>query len=525
MPERKGRVFPMGNNLLKKAAAVTVALAMVIACSMPAYAVVGKKVQSGGAVGKKVGSSSSSSSKPRKSSATASVSNATPLYDVALTTGSKATFTCVAPSGTTVKAKYNGKSVTLKPNKKVKDGVAVTHSGTMTMPSVKGTKNLGNVTYTVSGGGKSVSLRSQGDLFVVGKGATLTVRMKDVSSTVFKSASYSSTFVATVKKGAVDYVSSISGGMYKLGGVNGWISQSLVQPLTSSSYKARFTGVSFRKGSDYEQFVFSGTGKPTFKSYQDSGKLYLRFSNTSGLRSFSTSKSALFRSAKVTAQSGDLIIELNRNPKKTLWGYVVEYSDGKTILTCKYKPTLSSGSKPLKGIVVGVDAGHGGTDPGASANRLVEKNINLKSASAVKKKLESMGATVIYTRPKDKYVELSDRMVAPQQKRADFFLSFHCNAVGSSGNRSANGVEVYYYENIAKPFAQTILNNIISETGRANRGVRFTNFKVTLNTLAPSLLVEMGFITNAAEAKELNSSQGIAQMADAIANGIVEYLS
>ncbi len=129
-------------------------------------------------------------------------------------------------------------------------------------------------------------------------------------------------------------------------------------------------------------------------------------------------------------------------------------------------------------------------------------------------------------RPEDRKESFNDRMQPAQDALADFYLSLHCNSIATNLNGlKPNGVEIYYYEDISKAFASTILNSVVENTGRASRGAKYSNFKVTLQTLAPSVLVEMGFLTNPAEYDDLCSRRGIFNMANAIGDGLIRYLS
>lgn len=94
--------------------------------------------------------------------------------------------------------------------------------------------------------------------------------------------------------------------------------------------------------------------------------------------------------------------------------------------------------------VVVIDAGHGGHDPGAVANRLKEKNINLDIALKLGKKIQQncSDTKVIYTRSKDVFVTLKGRTEIANKAKADLFISIHTN---SAGNTSAKGTETYIY--------------------------------------------------------------------------------
>ncbi|MEG2174272.1 MAG: N-acetylmuramoyl-L-alanine amidase, partial [Oscillospiraceae bacterium] len=101
----------------------------------------------------------------------------------------------------------------------------------------------------------------------------------------------------------------------------------------------------------------------------------------------------------------------------------------------------------------------------------------------------------------------------------------HCNSTVENANgNTAKGIEIYYYEEPAKAFGQALLTQMTAQTGRSARGVGNAAFRVTLNSLTPSVLVEMGFMTNPVEYDSLCSRQGIYQMANAVGDGIKNFL-
>ena len=108
----------------------------------------------------------------------------TPLYDVALTSGSTATLRCTAPAGAAVTASVGGKTIKMKQKAQAREGVPASFTAEYKIPSASGTEELGQVTYTMEFGGNTTSYQSEGSLFAVGKGDTLLVEVKDTSASV-----------------------------------------------------------------------------------------------------------------------------------------------------------------------------------------------------------------------------------------------------------------------------------------------------------------------------------------------------
>ena len=169
-----------------------------------------------------------------------------------------------------------------------------------------------------------------------------------------------------------------------------------------------------------------------------------------------------------------------------------------------------------------IDAGHGGSDPGAVNGTRLEKNDTLNLALAVQRRLQAQGQNVVMTRNTDVFIPLAERSAISNRAHADMFVSIHRNAASSS---AANGVENFVYLNptaMETQYAQTVLNAVVSAGVQNNRGVKRGNFAVLRNTRAPAMLLEMGFISN--ERDNQLFDQNFDAYADAITRGIIQAL-
>ncbi|MCF8464024.1 MAG: N-acetylmuramoyl-L-alanine amidase [Flavobacteriales bacterium] len=227
----------------------------------------------------------------------------------------------------------------------------------------------------------------------------------------------------------------------------------------------------------------------------------------------------------------------------------------------------------MKSVVI--DAGHGGNDPGnlgTGRYKAKEKDIALEVALMVGGYIQTQfpEIKVIYTRSKDVFIGLSERTDVANKVKADLFISIHCNA---ASNPSAIGVETFTlglhknkenlevamkensaifleddyktkYEGFDPNSAESIIaltimqsaylqqslsissyiqNQFKNRVGRRDRGVKQAGFLVLRKTTMPSILVELGFLTNASEEDFLNSENGKSYMASAIFRGFKEY--
>ena len=178
---------------------------------------------------------------------------------------------------------------------------------------------------------------------------------------------------------------------------------------------------------------------------------------------------------------------------------------------------------PRTGIVVMIDPGHGGRDPGAiGIGGLQEKEINLAIAIRVQQILEENGIQAPITRTGDQTVELDPRVQMANRANATLFVSIHANAISLS-RPEVNGLETYYHVTGAR-LAQTIHSAILQRIDMRDRGVRQARFYVLRHTDMPSVLVETGFVTGAEDAPRLRDPAHRNAMAEAIAQGILNYI-
>lgn len=220
-----------------------------------------------------------------------------------------------------------------------------------------------------------------------------------------------------------------------------------------------------------------------------------------------------------------------------------------------------------------IDAGHGAHDAGAVGSFSKEKNINLRHAILLGDIIKERNpeVKVIYTRDKDVFVELNERARIANRNKADLFVSIHTN---SSKNKSANGIEVFtlgasrskenmevamlensvilmeedheskyqgfdpnstdsyimfefmkdQYSQRSIACADFIQKELVESSGRYDRSVRQAGFLVLRATSMPSILIELGFISNKEEEKELNNDDKQIANAEAIYRGIISYI-
>lgn len=185
-------------------------------------------------------------------------------------------------------------------------------------------------------------------------------------------------------------------------------------------------------------------------------------------------------------------------------------------------PPNSSSGPPMGKVLVIIDPGHGGKDPGAVGLKgLQEKNVILPISLDVSRLLQEQGIQVKLTRSADYFVSLRGRADFANRAGADIFVSIHANAVG--GDRShINGMEVFYYEH--RDLSEAIHRSIVRSINVDDRGVKRGRFYVLRKSGMPASLVEVGFVTGTEDNRKLSNPAYRREMAQAIAQGILDYI-
>lgn len=453
-----------------------------------------------------------------------------PTEDLGLKDQQFFTLQCVAPAGSKVSARIGGQTVPLTQGAVAQPGVPANFSAQYPLPAADGITELGQVAYLMDGR----EYLSQGSLFTIAPDSKLVVQIKNVSSSVFTSASVNSAVLTTGKKGAVDEVvdfggDAASGEMYRLR-MGGWIQTAAAAPLPGPAQTDnRVEKVVFSQEDGREVYTFSGTTRPFYRADLTEEALTIRFYHTEGIGKIQ-GESSLFDSVEAVQEEADAVVTFRLKDPDAFWGYLVEYQENDTVVTCLQKPAAGKGDLPLEGVTVAVDAGHGGTDTGTLGlpyeSSPMEKDVTIATGEALQKKLGLLGAHVVMVRQGDENPTMNTRMERAREHWADFYISLHANSAGYSPELiGVTGLEVYYFEPNHGEFARMAAEKICAATGRNNRGARQSNYRVTMQSFAPSILVEMGFMPNPSDFDSLCDPDEIYRTVTAITDTLVEYLS
>lgn len=203
-------------------------------------------------------------------------------------------------------------------------------------------------------------------------------------------------------------------------------------------------------------------------------------------------------------------------------GYVANWlSDSDShVMADKAKEAEATTTLGQKTIVL--DPGHGGQDPGGISKdgKVYEKTMALKSAMAIKKRLESAGAKVIMTRNDDTFLSLAERVQITKENKADIFISCHYDA---ADQEAYSGSTVYYYNDESIPLAEDVQAQLMETLPIANNGALFGNFQVIRDNNIPGLLLELGYMSNKNDLAQFSKDEYHEKVSQAVYQALVIY--
>lgn len=281
---------------------------------------------------------------------------------------------------------------------------------------------------------------------------------------------------------------------------------------------------STRGDEGFDQVTISLNKRIAYKSWMDVNptriivELYGVMSNTNWITQLQSVKEVKNISF---VQTEDDVVQVYIDLKhQQPWGYSIGYKGRSLQLRIRHTP-----SRPrLRHMTIAIDAGHGGTNTGASGinTKVLEKDYTLMFAKELQKILKRKHATVIMTRENDSTIDNKDRVLFLQQNMPDLFISFHLN---SSGRPTARGVSTYYKHVAFRPFTQALLKRLLTIDDLAEFGnVGNFNFQPVQPTEFNSSLVEVAFLSSPEDEQMILNEKFRKQVAKQVYKGIKDFL-
>jgi N-acetylmuramoyl-L-alanine amidase len=212
------------------------------------------------------------------------------------------------------------------------------------------------------------------------------------------------------------------------------------------------------------------------------------------------------------------------------WGYQIRYVGNSFVLSLRKPPVLTKDpNRPLQGVKIMVDPGHGGNDSGAvgklAGTSFQEKTLNIQFSELLQQELQRRGANVTMTRTNDVNPSLDDRQIAIDRLAPAVSISIHHDATASG--RGTKGSSIYWYHPQSQDLAASLLDYFTQNGNRPilnDNGVIQKSFAVARPSVAPAVLLEVGFMTDPDELTELSNPDNQERLAKVLADGISQWV-
>lgn len=438
-----------------------------------------------------------------------------PTQSMTMQTGQKVSFSCQAPAGAKVWVEIGSYKANLTQTDTLdSNGGNLTpakYSGTFTMPSVSGkdrTLSLGKPIFVMEYNGQRLTAKQSNTISVLSSKyyKYAVVNISDAEAVARSGPSTDYSRITPLINGAADYIVGQQNGFYLLKSGT-WTATSNVKVVNDKALASnKVSSMSMKANGSYTDITFKMPVNAVFGVEAASNTLTLTLYNTTGMAaSASVPSSAPFSSVKYKTVPGGAQYTFELRSADNYFGYYAQYKNGSLVFSLKNAPKISkSGSKPLTGLKVVLDAGHGGSESGAigplGKNGLYEKQVNLAIALNARKYLQSLGATVIMTRTSDKTVSLNDRANLIRNEKPDIAVSIHNNSMDVTADYTKNtGLLVLYSKDSSKAAAGYIKDQLVTGLKREDDGYRWQSLSVCTVTQSPAILIEGGFMSNPVE--------------------------
>lgn len=249
---------------------------------------------------------------------------------------------------------------------------------------------------------------------------------------------------------------------------------------------------------------------------------------------FGSSKSFWQHGTKISAENSIVYAKEDKGGADVSTSDAVKTAERAGTGSGEHAGMLDDKQQITKNKIVVIDAGHGGSDTGTYSRdeTVIEKKCTLKIVKQLKKMLDDVdGIDVYYTRLEDKNVSKEKRLKLAHDKKADLFISVHCNA-GNWGDNSSYGVEALYSNRkykgaviTGKKLAKKLSSNVSSAVGGRDRGIRRREDLYLLgHSKLPVSIIEVGYMSSSKDLKYIKSEKGQKKIAGAIRDAIVDVL-
>jgi N-acetylmuramoyl-L-alanine amidase len=307
----------------------------------------------------------------------------------------------------------------------------------------------------------------------------------------------------------------------------GWIKQSETRPVQTALTQSLIRSVRVKTLADRTNIIFPLQVAVPVAVQQQPGSFTLTLYNTTAQTDTIAQTPDVVLSRLDWQQTTQSQLEYRIQLKtQQQWGYELHYEGTSLILSLRHPPKLSARKSSLLGTTILLDPGHGSKNDLGSVGPTgyPEKDVALIVSKLLRTELERRGAKVIMTREGDDDLYPNPRAAKIEQTSPTIALSLHYNALPDGGDAwNTRGVSTYWYHPQAQNLAVFLHDYLVQKLKRPSYGVYWNNLALTRPAIAPSVLLELGFMTNPNEFEWVTDSKSQRQLASALANGITDW--
>jgi len=472
------------------------------------------------------------------------ITNTFPAADEWASYGTTITLRATAPAGATVTAEINGQIIELtqsNPSLTATDTnrVAAVFSGSFTLNRTGFNTEvtmIGRPIYTMTWNGHTRTSTATGTIHQIGTYAPFFAEITAETAWIFPNATITGGSSQILLEGQIDRVTAISGDWLRIFS-GGWVQREFVRTFTDETLVPEF---GHQVGFLSEGLYVTGRYWDTIRwAAPHNTAVLAEFDGSTLIVSlggqhvappvFHTPGGTLFSEIRIGTHNGAPAYFMPLRDGAILEGFYTVYNDGELQLILRHRRPLSGGNLPFEGFTFVIDAGHGGTDPGANGPMgpvMSEAVIVLKQADLITRELEALGATVIRSRASDVFYTLQERVDTNRRANPDMFISLHNNATAETTNATnIRGFTVWYRNPNSLPaaasFAQS-MRYVNPNTNRSN-ALNQANFFVVRPTWAPAILLEASFMNNIHDFAWMINPARQEEYARAVVNALLAY--
>jgi N-acetylmuramoyl-L-alanine amidase len=478
-----------------------------------------------------------SANSPVPQSATFLKDSLTPAIDIARLPGELMCFSAIAPPNAQVSVKLGNQTIPLQAtaiaNLPANSGVLTG----MTQPTQSQTGQysgcatatapgqLGQPQYVLNFKGQTVTQAAPGKVSILTPAQLEIAEVTVDQGAARTGASTDFSRMTPLPKGTRATITGREGDWVRLD-YGGWIRAKEVQVVQSSvPPRSLIRGITSRTKDDWTEILFPLQTPVPVSVQQENGAFLLSLHNTTAqtdtIRLVNNPVLSRLDWQQTTPGRVDYRITL-RNQQQ--WGYKLRYEGTTLVLSLKNPPKKPSSS--LQGIKILLDPGHGGPeDLGARGpNGFPEKTVALSISERLRQELVKRGAAVVMTRQSDVDVDLATRVAAINREEPTIALSIHYNALPDEGDAIATqGIATFWYQGHSHGLAEFLHNYLVKRLNRSSYGVYWNNLALTRPAVAPSVMLELGFMINPTEFEWITNPQEQQKLVTVLADGVTEW--